>query len=432
MIWKIGQKFSSKPSSPDGDILDRAKDSLSALVNDPRLSAAARGRLGEEYRQLERYLDKLERGDIHVAVFGRVSVGKSALLNALLGEPVFATSVLHGETKDSQHSLWQSYDSGGIFLIDTPGIDEIDGAERETIAQQVAKTADLLLFVVDGDMTMLEYEALQRLANPLQPLILVLNKVDRLSLRERSQLLVHLQRLTENRFPIVATSALPDEYIEEIDTPAGPIERTIRPEPDINALRDLLWQLLQESGRSYAALNASLFAGEISTRIGEEIVRARRDLAEQLIQRYALFKAFGVALNPIPAMDLLALAVDASMIGHLSKLYGVEFTRAQANDLLKTIGTQTALLMGTVYGVHLLSSLLKGLSGGLSTVLTASAQGAVAFYGSTLIGKAAEVYFAQGASWGERGAKQTIKDILATLDRDALIKEAQAAMKNLK
>ena len=46
MIWKIGQKFSSKPSSPDGDNLDRAKDSLSALVNDPRLSAAARGRLG--------------------------------------------------------------------------------------------------------------------------------------------------------------------------------------------------------------------------------------------------------------------------------------------------------------------------------------------------------------------------------------------------
>ncbi len=435
MIWKIGQKSSSKPSANKGgeeENLAKAKDSLRALAEDPRLDTAARLRLGEEYRQLHRYLEKLEQGHIHVAAFGRVSVGKSALLNALLGQRVFKTSVLHGETKHSQQQPWDSYDSGGVFLIDTPGIDEIDGEERERIAREVAQAADLLLFVVDGDLTMLEYQALQSLYNPLQPLILVLNKADRLSLKERGALLLHLQRLTENKFPIVATSAEPDEYIEEIDTPAGPMERTIRPLPDINNLRDLLWRLLQESGKSYAALNASLFAGQISERVGQEIVRARGYLAEQIINRYGLLKAVAVAVNPVPAMDLLALAVDGSMIGHLSKVYGIEFSKSQINGLLKTIGTQTALLMGTVYGVHLMSSLLKGLTGGLSTLLTASAQGAVAFYGSHVIGRAAEVYFSQGASWGERGAKRVIKEIVASLDKDALIKEAQEAIKNLK
>ena len=69
--------------------LQIARDSITKLLEDNRLSAGAKARLGEDYRQLQRLLDKLERGNVHVAVFGRVSVGKSALLNALAGREVF-------------------------------------------------------------------------------------------------------------------------------------------------------------------------------------------------------------------------------------------------------------------------------------------------------------------------------------------------------
>jgi len=57
--------------------------------------------------------------------------------------------------------------------------------------------------------------------------------------------------------------------------------------------------------------------------------------------------------------------------------------------------------MATVWGVHFISSALKLGTGGLSTVLTASAQGAVVYYSTLVIGKAAQKYLRQGKSWGE-------------------------------
>ena len=76
-------------------------------------------------------------------------------------------------------------------------------------------------------------------------------------------------------------------------------------------------------------------------------------------------------------------------------------------------------------GPILLSSALKGVSLGLSTVVTASVQGAVAWYGTYVIGRAAERYFAQGASWGPGGPKTVVREILASLDRDSLLAQAR-------
>lgn len=427
MTWKIAPNLWSKTSSTEQrSHLNQAKDSLEALLNDQRLNSRVKNRLSEDFQQLQRYLDKLERTDIHIAVFGRVSVGKSALLNALLNKKVFQTSVLHGTTTNSHHELWQTDNSSGIYLIDTPGIDEINGSERERIAQQVARTSDLILFVIDGDFTQLELEALHQLHRPPQPLIVVLNKADRLSLDEQEALLNHLKRLTHHQFPMVLTAADPDEQLE-IDENGQ--EKFIRPAPMIDSLKELLWELLKKNGQSYSALNAVLFASHLSERLGGEIVLARQSLAEQIIHKYALLKALGVAINPVPILDLLVLTVDGSMLYHLSKIYNIEITKNEAQDLLLTIAKQTALLMGTVYGVHFLSSALKGLTGGLSTILTASVQGGLAFYGSVIIGKSAETYFAQGASWGTMGAKQTIQNIVADLDKEAIVQQAEKAIK---
>lgn len=415
--------------------LQIARDSITKLLEDNRLSAGAKARLGEDYRQLQRLLDKLERGNVHVAVFGRVSVGKSALLNALAGREVFETSVLHGHTKHSAETLWQSFDSGGVFLLDTPGIDEVNGAERAQIADEVARQADVILFVIDGDMTDIEHQALRSLYQPTQPIVLVLNKADQYDDRQVAALLGNLRQQLRDILPaehIVAAAAMPEKTLAFIEMPDGSEqEQWIGGEPQVEALRNLLWQLLQEKGQSYAALNASVFAGRMSEKVGAEIVAARKEVAERIIRHYALFKAVGVAVNPLPAVDLLALAADSGMVLHLSKVYGIELTRHEAGKLIRTIALQTGLLMGTVYGVQVLSSVLKGLTGGLSTVLTAGAQAGVAFYGSYVIGKAAQQYFAQGESWGSSGAKAVIEQIMADLDKEALIDEAKSSVKQI-
>ena len=150
----------------DGDShLALARESLRELLSDPRVPQEVRASLNEDYQQVQSMLDKLEHGHIHIAVFGRVSVGKSALVNALLGEQRFATSPLHGETRTVQRGQWNEFHDGNVYLIDTPGINEVDGEERELLAREVASRADLVLFVVDGDLTQVELDALQTLAS---------------------------------------------------------------------------------------------------------------------------------------------------------------------------------------------------------------------------------------------------------------------------
>jgi len=169
-----------------------------------------------------------------------------------------------------------------------------------------------------------------------------------------------------------------------------------------------------------------LFAGQLSDQIGERILQVRRELGQKVIRTYCVGKGVAVAINPIPVADLIAAAaVDISMIVHLSKLYGLPLSSTEAGDLIKTIGGQMLLLMGTVWAVHLVSSALKLGSGGLSAIVTGGAQGAVAYYSTYVVGQAAERYLAQGKSWGEGGPKYVVREILDHLDRDSIIRQAK-------
>ena len=420
-----------EPQPVNGDThLALARESLRELLDDQRVPLPVRAALAEEYQQLQLLLEKIEHGHLHIAVFGRVSVGKSALLNALLGEVKFSTSPLHGETTRAAHACWQEYDAGGVFLIDTPGINEVDGEEREQLAHEVATRSDLVLFVVDGDITETELKALRQVKGAAQRLVLVLNKIDRYSRADRDLLLDSLRlRATGLIQPqdIVTAAAQPAERIVIlVDADGQETETRRRPAPDVAALRERIWDILKAEGKTMAALNAGLFAGRFSDRLTREIVTIRRDLAESVVRNYCLAKGVAVALNPIPVADIIAaVATDAAMILHLSRVYGLPISRTEAGSLLKTISIQLAFLMGTVWAMNLVATALKGISLGLSTVVTAGAQGAVAWYGTYVVGRAAEQYFAQGKSWGEGGPKRVVQDILDSLDRESLLAQAR-------
>ena len=49
------------------------------------------------------------------------------------------------------------------YLIDTPGLDEAGGEDREAMAREVAQRSDLVIFVIDGDITDTELSALRTL-----------------------------------------------------------------------------------------------------------------------------------------------------------------------------------------------------------------------------------------------------------------------------
>ena len=407
-----------------------ARDSLRRLLDDPRLPAGVREALGPEFAEVERMLQKLEQGEIHIAVLGEVSVGKSSLLNALLGESRFTTSPLHGETREPAQARWQEESSGGVSLLDTPGINEIGGEDRERMARDVAERADLLLFVVDGDLNATEESVLQQALQPGRPVLLVLNKADRYSEEERGALLARLAARTDGRLRpenIIAAAADPAPVVRVVQAADGTRreERTVPP-PEVEALRERLWTVLEAEGRTLAAVTAGMFAGRVSERVGQRVVEVRRAAAERLVRQYCIAKGIAVAVNPVPVADLLAAAaLDAGLVFHLSRLYGLPLSRAEAGSLVTVIATQMTLLMGTVWLAHFVSAALKAGTGGLSTVLTAGAQGAVAYYGTYMVGRVAERYFAQGKSWGAGGPKAVVQEILESVDRESLLAQAR-------
>lgn len=411
-------------------VTHKTLDSLKQLLNDEQIPATVRMQLSEEYQQVQQLVDKLENQQVHIVVFGKVSCGKSSLLNAIIGQQAFSTSPLHGETKTRQSIKWNQYNDQNMVLIDTPGTDEVQGTQRQNMAQEAAAIADIILFVVDGDLTQSQLEQLKIINQPNTHIILVLNKADLYTDDELEDLLNSLQEKTTglvHKDHIVTASAapLPQTLIIE-DEKGKQTRKKIAVETDVKALKQTIWKLLEEDGKTLTALNASIFAGEISQKIAKKITKLRSQTAEKVVTTYCIAKGIGVAFNPVPVADLLlAAGLDVAMIRKLSQVYGLPLVGKEATKLTVTIMAQLVALMGAVWGVNLLSSALKTMSVGLSTTVTAGAQGALAYYATYLVGKIAEQYFIRGKSWGEKGPKKVAKDIVNSLDKNSILADAR-------
>ena len=416
-------------SAPDRHLLE-ANRNIRELVEDTSVPAAVREELAAEFREIEAISEKLRLGEIHIAAFGRVGVGKSSLLNALLQRNEFTTSPLHGETRREGRQSWRSLREGHVVLIDTPGIDEMDGAERERLARTVSRRADVILLVCEGDLTEFEFRALQELCAAGRTVLLVLNKADRYTAEETGQLLARLRERSAALLPperVLAASADPrPETVVRIGPDGRETELSRPREADTAELKRVLWDLLEKEGEALAALNAALFASELDGKVASRIVAARRSVAEKIIRKYCIGKGLLVALNPVPVTDLLAAAgSDVAMVIHLGEVYGFRLNRREASRLLLTISAQLVALMGAYWGMNLVSSALKTVSAGLSTALTATAQGALAWYATYLTGKMAQTWFSRGKSWGRAGPRETARSILDSLDRDSLLRSAR-------
>ncbi len=408
---------------PSDAHLAEAGAQLRQILEDTSIPASVRAELTAEFEEIQTIADKIAHDEIHIAAFGRVGVGKSSLLNALMGRAVFSTSPLHGETLEEGRSRWLGPGTaeaerrdGHVVLVDTPGIDELDGKEREAMAHRIARRADIVLMVCAGDLVEKEIKALRTLAAEKHAVILVLNKADHYTEQELALLLERLRERT-------AGLLRPERVVAVSADPRG---RDVHSTPEMHSLRALLWQLLERHGKSLAALNATLFASDLDRKVASRIVEARRSVANRIIRNYCISKGLLVAVNPVPLADLIAAAgSDVAMLIHLGEIYGFRLNRRESTKLLLTISTQMAALMGAYWGTNLLSSLLKGASAGLSTTLTAAAQGALAWYATLVTGRMAETWFAQGKSWGGKGPRETAKAVLASMNRDEVLAEAR-------
>ena len=135
----------------------------------------------------------------HVALVGRPNVGKSTLLNYLLGQKLAITS---HKPQTTRHSILgiNTLPSGQIVYIDTPGIHQRgDKAMNRYLNRTASSTlagVDLAIFIVEGDhWTDEDAMVLKRIHASGLPAILVVNKID--TIRPREKLLPVLSQIGE-------------------------------------------------------------------------------------------------------------------------------------------------------------------------------------------------------------------------------------------
>ena len=316
---------------------------------------------------LDRQLERLEQGQLRLAVFGRVGVGKSSLVNALVGETVCPTDVAHGSTRHQRATTWQQPVPGlqQLELVDTPGIDEIGGAARSRLAQRVARGADLVLLVLDGDLTSVDQDALLPLLASGKPLLLVLNRSDCWPEAERQALEASIRRRLGTLLPggaahleLVAVAAAPRRPRLLAD---GRV-RTDASAPEVEPLRRHLLALLEQQGELLLALNSLQAADHLQRQLQHDRLRRGRRSAQELIGRYAALKATGVAANPLVLLDLAGgLACDTALVAQLCRLYGLPVDGPATRQLLGELSRQNALLGGAQLGIQILLGALRQL-----------------------------------------------------------------------
>ena len=438
----------------------KAQHTLRDLVNHLDLSPREKQGLEKDIDHLSSMLEKLDNSVVQIVAFGMVGRGKSSVLNALLGQPIFQSGPLHGVTKIVESASWQvsqdenlkqvkkftlsGWGNSQIQLIDTPGIDEVDGETREALARDIAQKTDLILFIIAGDLSKVEYNALSQLREVGKPMILVFNKIDqypeadRLAIYEKIRDERVKELLSPDEIIMVAANPLLSELIKDS---SGKVKRhQYRSEPQVTELKLKIVELLQREGKSLVALNTLLCADNVNEKFVQRKMEVRNALGDDTIQKAVMIKAVAIALNPVTAVDLFTGAViDIAMILALSRLYGITMTHTSAIALLQKIGISMGGISASEFLASLGLSSLKGLlgltvpvTGGISLapyMTIAITQAGVAGVTCYAIGQVTKTYLANGASWGPDGPKTVVTNILESLDEASILNRIKTELR---
>ena len=122
------------------------------------------------------------------AIIGRPNVGKSTLMNHLIGQKIAITSRKPQTTRNRIQTVYTS-ERGQIVFLDTPGIHKAKnklGEYMVNVAQRTFQDADVILWLVEASdyIGAGERHIAQQLKRTKLPVILVMNKVDRVEKKE--------------------------------------------------------------------------------------------------------------------------------------------------------------------------------------------------------------------------------------------------------
>jgi uncharacterized protein len=293
--------------------------------------------------------ESLNSGQLRIAAFGTISSGKSALLNTLAGEDVFASDVVGGTTVRCASVPLPSEDK--VLLVDTPGLGEVQGIGHEQIAREQAMDADLIIFVLDNDMRSFEDAVLKVLTEAKKPLIVCFNKSDWYGPDNMSVLLSKTAQQ-------VGRYGIPKEDVVAVRTKSASrtrvrvleggteVEETVMLGADVDPLLERMKVTLKD--RKHLHLNN--LVDQVRRVLAETRERSRAQLdasAWEIVNRTTWQAATAAALSPLPILDLvIGMGFIGKMVKDLAELYQIQIDLESVRRLLGELGANSVSVVG--------------------------------------------------------------------------------------
>jgi uncharacterized protein len=340
----------------EAELADNLANSREA-AEDEQASQELRAALKAQLAELQQ---KHQRQRLEIVAFGTISSGKSAVLNALAGRDAFAMNVLGGTTVARCEIPWPNADS--VVLVDTPGLGEVHGETRASVAAAAAKNADLVVLVVDGPLRAYEVELAALLSTMEKRLLVCLNKEDWYDAREERSLMDQIasQLPGVSREDIVAVRATVTTRPRVRVLASGAEERDIvEVPPDVSPLTKRMLQVVRRDGGDLLLANLLLQSRGL---VDEAKAQARRHLderADQVITRYMWAAGGAAGINPIPLLDIAGgSAITLKMILDLANVYRQPIDADMAVKMLEQLTKNLIALVGGVAATPAIGSLL--------------------------------------------------------------------------
>jgi uncharacterized protein len=283
----------------------------------------------------------LSRQVLELQIVGTRAVGKTTL-HCLLAQ----------QTPAIVQQQW-SFSDEAEWVSDTP--------QRTKASAQT----DVVLFVVQGDLTQQEWTALQDLNAQHKRIFLILNKQDRY-LPEQAKLVLEQLKLrvkgvvaAEN---VVAIATSPQPIKVQRHQADGSYQETWEtPQPQIQPLLDRMHAVATQEVNQLVLQRAYQQTLALQQEIQTQLNRIRRDRAMPILERYQWIAAGIAFANPLPSLDMVATAaITGKMIQELAEVYCIKLSLDRATEIAGVL-VKNLIQMGLVEASsQVLSAVLKG------------------------------------------------------------------------
>lgn len=357
-LWPVPKQEPEQKSEPldEQSLQDQLNESLQSGVD----AGNALAELAEQRR-------RKSAGSLYLAIYGEVSTGKSALVNALLPDADVPSDPRAGTTLALNQYRWTGASGDEVILTDLPGFNL--GDDERVLAE--ARRSHLVIFLTDGDITASQHQELSRLQALGKPLILALNKADRYSADELRDIRARLAALTgiDSREIVPIQTGGREEVVRLLAD--GQEQRESRERlADVEPLRRAIQAQIDRD----TALLETLRDNAVLLLAAEQLDAARQahreQQAEVLVSRYSKRAVIGALAAVAPGSDLVIQgALATRLIQELCAIYDVSVKEVEIESFLKLAGGRirkmTALTLAITGNALKAFPGLGTLSGGL-------------------------------------------------------------------